>query len=211
MLLNPDKFRNEVIATWDVRVAPSVVESEKHILTGDLAAYVQAYNFTSFTFATLEEILDDHRKTAYWASRFGGELPIPNPGVTPDVVAPKEIVYITKLLDVYAEETGASIGCADDLSAHIKWQDDLQKQRVRFYDAEAFMATYRDQTETWDHRELRRRDHGRDRSCARHGVVRPWPVVHSPIRSRTGSARKRPRTAREGSGQARYMSSTGKR
>jgi hypothetical protein len=147
MLLNPDKFRDEVIATWDVRVAPNVVEGEKHILTGELAAYVEAYEFASFTFATLEEVLDDHRKTAFWASRFGGELPLPNPGVTPDVIAPEETVYVGKLLEVYAEEIGAPIGCADDLSAHIEWKNDLQKQRVRFYDAEAFMATYRDQTE----------------------------------------------------------------
>ena len=80
MLLNPDKFRDEVISTWDVRVAPNVVDGEKHVLTGALAAYVHAYDFTSFTYATLEDVLDDHRKTAYWASRFGGELPLPKPG-----------------------------------------------------------------------------------------------------------------------------------
>jgi len=147
LLLNPDKFRDEVIATWDVRVAPNVVEGEKHILAGDLDAYVRNYDFTSFTFATLEEVLDDHRKTAYWSSRFGGELPFPNLGVTPDVIAPEETVYVSKLLEVYAEEIGTPIECADDLSAHIEWRNDLQKQRVRFYDAEAFMATYRDQTE----------------------------------------------------------------
>jgi hypothetical protein len=147
MLLNPDKFRDEVIATWDVRVAPNVVEGEKHILTGGLAAFVQAYDFMSFTFATLEEVLDDHRKTAYWASRFGGELPPPNLGVTPALIAPEETIYVKKLLDVYAEETGMHFGSADDLVAYTKWRDDLQKQRVRFYDAEAFMATYRDQTE----------------------------------------------------------------
>ena len=105
MLTNPDKFRAEVIGTWDVRVAPSVVAGEKHILTGDLAAYVHAYDFTSFTYATLEDVLDDHRKTAYWASRFGGELPRPIPGVTSDAIAPEETVDVGKLLDVYAEET----------------------------------------------------------------------------------------------------------
>ena len=34
-----------------------------------------------------------------------------------------------------------------DLSAHPEWSEDLQRQRVRFYDAEAFAAHYRDQTE----------------------------------------------------------------
>jgi hypothetical protein len=147
MLLNPDKFRGEVIATWDTRVAPRVVEGEKHVLTGDLAGYVHGYDFTSFTYATLEEILDDHRRTAYWASRFGGQLPPPNPGLTPAEVASEETVYVGKLLEVYSETAGVEIACVNDLSAHAEWGDDLQKQRVRFYDAEAFMATYRDQTE----------------------------------------------------------------
>jgi hypothetical protein len=147
MLLNPDKFRAEVIASWDTRVARRVVDGEKHALTGKLAAYVAAYDFTSFTYATLDEILDDHRRTAYWASRFDGQLPPPNPGQKPEAVAPEETVYVGKLLEVYSEKTGEDIACVDDLSAHAEWGDDLQKQRVRFYDAEAFMATYRDQTE----------------------------------------------------------------
>ena len=147
MLLNPAKFRAEVISTWNARVARKVADGEKHELTGDLDAYVDAYDFTSFTYATLDEILDDHRRTAYWAFRFGGLLPPPNAGKTPDAVAPEETVYVGRLLEVYSETTGAEITCVDDLAVHREWQEDLQKQRVRFYDAEAFMATYRDQTE----------------------------------------------------------------
>ena len=147
MLLNPNKFRTEVIATWNTRVAGKVVEGEKHPLTGDLAAYVDAYDFTSFTYATLDEILDDHRRTAYWATRFGGQLPPPALGRAPVAVAPEETVYVGKLLEVYSEQAGVPIASVDDLLPHTQWGDDLQKQRVRFYDAEAFMATYRDQTE----------------------------------------------------------------
>jgi hypothetical protein len=147
MLLNPDKFRAEVIGTWDVRVAPNVVQGQKHVLTGDLADFVQAYDFTSFSFATLEDILDDHRRTAFWSSRFGGLLPSPNPGVTPKQVTPAESVYVGKLLDVYAEASETDIGSVADLVAHQQWDQDLRTQRERFFDAEAFMATYRDQTE----------------------------------------------------------------
>ena len=147
LLLNPDKFRDEVIKTWDKRVAPNVVAGKKHPLTGDLAAYVDAYDFSSFDWATMEEILDGHRETAYWASRFGGQLPAPNPGVTPETVALHETVYVGKLLDVYAEAATSEITCVNDLDAHAEWKDHLQKQRIRFFDAEAFLATYRDQTE----------------------------------------------------------------
>jgi hypothetical protein len=147
MLLNPSRFRDEVIDNWDVRVAGDVVENEMHVLTGDLAAYVAQYDFSTFGYIAIEEMLETHRKTAFWAERFGGLLPKPNLGVTPDDMMQHETVYVGKLLEVYAQTEGASITEVKDLDGHPEWKDDLQKQRVRFFDAEAFMATYRDQTE----------------------------------------------------------------
>jgi hypothetical protein len=147
MLLNPSKFRDEVISTWDTRVAGHVIDGATHPLTGDLAEYVNNYNFATFGYATVDEIIDAHRRTAFWAERFGGLLPPPNPGKAPAAVMPHENVYVGKLLAVYAEAASAQIALVSDLDSHPEWKDDLQKQRVRFFDAEAFMATYRDQTE----------------------------------------------------------------
>jgi hypothetical protein len=147
LLLRPSKFREEVIKTWNTRVAGHMVDNQKHMLGGELAHYVEAYDFQSFGYATLDEMLDAHRLTAYWTQRFGGLLPSPRPGVTPEAIALHETVYVRKLLDVYAEAAGTEITCASDLDAHAQWNTDLQKQRVKFFDAEAFMATYRDQTE----------------------------------------------------------------
>lgn len=147
MLLNPRKFRAEVIRTWNTRVAPHVVQGQRHLLTDGLADFVNDYDFETFGYTTLDEMLDAHRLTAYWAQRFGGLLPPSNPGITPETMAPHETVYVGKLLDVYAEETGAAIASIDDLEAHADWKEHLQRQRIRFFDAEAFMATYRDQTD----------------------------------------------------------------
>ena len=60
---------------------------------------------------------------------------------------PHETAYVEKLLDVYAEATSSAIKTVSDLDAHDEWKRDLLSQRVRFFDAEAFIATYRDQTE----------------------------------------------------------------
>lgn len=147
MLLNPAKFKEEVTSKWNTRVANAVVAGETHNLTGQLAAYVSAYDFTMFSYATLDEILDDHRRTAYWATRFGGLLTPAPQGNPPTHIAQNESVYIGQLLDVYSETTGQTIDSVSALSPHPDWEADLQKQRVRFYDAEAFVAHYRDQTE----------------------------------------------------------------
>jgi len=146
-LLNPSKFKAEVIATWDTRVASHVVEGEHHPLTSDLADYVSRYDFAGFNYVTMDDVVDCHRRTAYWAQRFGGLLPPPRRGVTPEAVMPHETVYVEKLLDVYAEAAAAEIKSVNDLEAHEEWKRDLLRQRVRFFDAEAFIATYRDQTE----------------------------------------------------------------
>jgi hypothetical protein len=146
-LLNPDRFKDEVITTWDTRVARNVVDGEHHPLTGDLADYVDRYDFTSFNYITLDDVVDLHRRTAYWNERFGGLLPPPRRGVTPAVVTPHETVYVEKLLQVYAEAASSEIKTVSDLDAHDEWRRDLLHQRVRFFDAEAFIATYRDQTE----------------------------------------------------------------
>ncbi|MDO9361015.1 MAG: hypothetical protein Q7T70_18750 [Polaromonas sp.] len=147
MLLNPDKFKKEVISTWDVRVAGRVVASQKHLLLGKLADYVASYDFSSFGYATIDEVLDGHRRTAYWASRFGGQLPPAPVGLPPTEIADIESSYVGKLLDVYSEMTGVTIKSTANLAPHVPLVADLQKQRERFYDAEAFMAHYRDQTE----------------------------------------------------------------
>jgi hypothetical protein len=147
LLLNPSKFKSEVLATWNTRVAKRVVAGQDHKLEGALGDYAEAYNFNTFTYETIEEVLDGHRKTAYWASRFQGALPQAPPGDVPSEIHEIEAVYIGQLLDVYREIVGEELVDVAHLSAHHNWNDDLHQQRVRFYDAEYFVAHYRDQTE----------------------------------------------------------------
>lgn len=59
MLLNPEKFKKEVIRSWDLRVAGRVIAGEKQPLVGKLADYVDAYDFSSFAYATVSEIEQD--------------------------------------------------------------------------------------------------------------------------------------------------------
>ncbi len=146
-LLNPSKFREEMLNTWDARVAKKMISGETHSLVGSLKDYVEAYNFESFGYRTLDEILDDHRRTAFWAQRFGGLLPDAPAGVTPAEIAPSESVYVNRLLEVYTDLSGKVISTTGDLTQFPQHVEDLQKQRVRFYDAEAFVTHYRDQTE----------------------------------------------------------------
>jgi hypothetical protein len=102
------------------------------------ANYVHAYDFSSFGYSTVDEILDAHRRTAYWASRLGDIYRRRPSAKLPE----KESRYVGKLLEVYAETTGASI-CRRILPGRTTFEN----SECASMNAEAFMVHYRDQTE----------------------------------------------------------------
>jgi hypothetical protein len=52
-LLNPSQFKSEVISTWNSRVATKIAAGQDHKLEKDLKQYVEAYDFSTFTFASI--------------------------------------------------------------------------------------------------------------------------------------------------------------
>ena len=71
----------------------------------------------------------------------------PRRGVTPAAVMPHETAYVGQnRWTCYTEAKSSAIKTVSDLDAHEEWERDPLRQRVRFFD-EAFIATYRDQTE----------------------------------------------------------------
>lgn len=146
LLLNPSQLRQNIISFWDKRIARRINEGESHLFVGPLQTYIKAFNFSVFGYKTAEEILDDHRDTAYWTERFFGLLPPPKPAVVPDEIADVEEVYVRCILEVFEEEVGHSLASPAALGADPDRTSELQRHRERFYLAEAFTHHYRDQT-----------------------------------------------------------------
>jgi hypothetical protein len=147
LLLHPAKFRQEVLSTWDERVAKKLEAGKNHKLEGDLKSYAETYDFTAFGYSTLDELLDAHRLTGYWAERFHGFLPPPPAGTVPADITDDETMYISRLLEVYEEIEGCSLSSVSALASdHPKHAAHLHQQRVRFFDADYFAHHYRDST-----------------------------------------------------------------
>ena len=147
LLLTPSKFRNEVLSTWDKRVAKKVEAGKNHILTGTLKTYAEQYNFKTFGYATLDEVLDAHRLTGYWTERFHGFLPPAPSGVVPESITGGETMYVSRLLEVYEEIEGNPIASPLALAtSYPTHASHLHRQRVRFFDADYFAHHYRDST-----------------------------------------------------------------
>lgn len=147
LLLNPSKFKAEVLATWDKRVAKRIESGANHVLVESLLKYVESYDFTTFGYATLDEVLDAHRLTGYWAERFFGFLPPPPSSVVPGNIVAEETIYVSRLLEVYQEIEGKPISSAQSLAVdHPAHNLHLHQQRVRFFEADCFTHHYRDST-----------------------------------------------------------------
>lgn len=146
LLGSPAKLREYVQAHWDALCSRSITTKEVIGLDGPLRGYVQDFDFSIFGWYSPDELLDNYRTTAFWAERFGGMLPPPQKGVVPKEIASNESVYVRALLDAYEEQLGRLLKGSDCLAAEDTLLRDLDRQRERFFDAEAFALSYRDQT-----------------------------------------------------------------
>lgn len=146
LLGHPQKLRAHVIDHWNPTCANGITSTGTVLLEGALKTYVEQFDFSRFGWISIDEVLDDHRQTAYWAQRFGGLLPPPSQGTVPSRIGTNESRYVRHILDAYEEHKGQQF--PDPMSLDdVGLESDLYLHRERFFDAEAFAHTYRDQTE----------------------------------------------------------------
>ena len=107
-------------------------------------AIASGESFTRFRAEELVDLIEVHRKTPYFASRFGEPLPGRSIDDTvPDSVQAVETRYVQHLVDAYEERW------SDEFTPEIAMTDDrsrthFQRQRIRFFQAESLRAYARD-------------------------------------------------------------------
>lgn len=105
----------------------------------------ESIDFSIFQSLELNEMLEVHRATPYFAARFGTALPDRPPAEqAPVTPKPDETVYVKKLVDVYSEQDPASCSDVDSVAAHAEYGSHFQRQREAFYSAEALRLYARD-------------------------------------------------------------------
>lgn len=143
LLSKSTELRKRFLEQLDARVAATRLYDEQSLQSiRDLA---ESSDFSIFQSLELNEMLDVHRKTPYYADRFGASLPARPPvGQTPAAPAPDEATYLKKLVDVYNEQDPASGVDAHEMASHAKYGPHLQRHREAFYSAEALRLYARD-------------------------------------------------------------------
>ncbi len=142
LLSKPSALKKKFLDTIDTHgSATKALDDGTLRAIRDLAATT---DFSMFRSVELNEMLDVHRETPYFAARFGTSLPARPPiGATPTTPTPVEAIYVKKLVEVYAEQE-TSCTDAESVAAHKKYGPHLQRQREAFYSAEALRLYARD-------------------------------------------------------------------
>jgi len=145
LLADAEKLRRDVIANWKDHIESEITSTRDIPLEGALLAYVQAFDFSIFEAKTSLQLVEEHRQTPHFATRFGGGLP-PRPLGTslPSAIAPGESRYVSHLLDAYADHTKAAVPDPAALKTWPKLQGHFSRQREAFYQAEALRVFARD-------------------------------------------------------------------
>ena len=148
-LANAPELKKAVIENWHKHIRKAITETQEVPLEGEFLAYVEAFDFSIFDSKTALQLIEDHRKCAYHALRFGGGLPIrPAAETPPAVIAPLESRYVAQLLEAYADHEKEPVPDVKALKAWPRLEKHFGRQREAFYHAESLRVFARDSVPT---------------------------------------------------------------
>lgn len=146
LMFKPVEFKQAFIAGWKEHCEDTIIEGSKVLLTPELLAFIQAYDFARIQRVNLDDLLGDQSAKPALFEWFGADPGPSQQGATPAIVAESELPYIDQLLGAYSERAGSPIADHQAAASHPQFGSHLARQRERFYDADAFKRFYRDNT-----------------------------------------------------------------
>lgn len=161
LLRNADKLKDQLIDNWEKHCKNSITSTAVVELNSTLRAYLDGLDFSIFEAVPPLRIIDQHAKTRWYATRFGGGLPVrPKVVAPPATVAAHEVTYVRSLLDAYSDHLKCAFPTVADLGTHLDVREHFNDARLEFYSAEALRAFSRDTLPPGAFEELQNEMHG---------------------------------------------------
>jgi hypothetical protein len=161
LLRKPDKLKAQLIDNWEKHCKQGITSTAVVELDAALRVYLDALDFSIFEAVPSLRIIDQHAKTRWYATRFGGGLPArPKVAAPPTTVATHEVTYVRSLLDAYGDHLKCTLPTVADLDAHDDVREHFNDARLEFYSAEALRAFSRDTLPPGAFEELQSELHG---------------------------------------------------
>lgn len=161
LLRKADKLKDQLIDNWEKHCKNGITSTVVVELNAALRAYLDGLDFSIFEAVPPLRIIDQHAKTRWYATRFGGGLPArPKLVAPPAALSAHEVGYVRSLLDAYGDHLKCTVPTVDDLSAHDDVREHFNDARLEFYSAEALRAFSRDTLPPGAFEELQNELHG---------------------------------------------------
>ena len=138
LLSNYTRINQKLITEWDTKCKNSIQATPVN-LSEDLREYIEKFDFSIIKTKTMLEVVSEHKKTAFYAFRFGGGLTVKRDTnySVPKAIDPNEKNYITKFLEAVSEKENVKITTVDQLKDLFpRHMEALKIQRERFFSAE---------------------------------------------------------------------------
>jgi len=146
LLTKPDQIRQGLIDNWDAKCRDHITGGKPISLEGPLLDYVRAFDFTILGHVPVNQLLEQHRRTRHWHTRFKRDYPArPAAGNPPEQVQTIELRYVRQLLDAYGQHTSTLIDDVAGLSVHPRLSEHFRGCRTDFFMADGLNRFYRDQ------------------------------------------------------------------
>jgi hypothetical protein len=144
LLKDPQKLRSELKAKWDKHCRDKITKECPVALDSTLTQYIDTLDFSIFRAKQPLRMIDEHAETRWHVVRFGGGLPNRPPiDAPPATLAEKELSYVTKLLEAYADYIGKDVESYEAIP-NPDLRDHFSESRIQFYSAESLRAFSRD-------------------------------------------------------------------
>ncbi|MED1951481.1 ABC-three component system protein [Brevibacillus centrosporus] len=142
---DPKLLKENLILNWDGYCKSGITDIENVELTGEFKDYVEAFDFSIVGFLDPLEIIEQHRKTPFYAPRFGGGFNKVREEVeTPVDIQDSELMYITKLLEAYSEDKGVTINNPSELVKYKTYNNHFNRERIHYHKAQSLAMFERD-------------------------------------------------------------------
>lgn len=141
----PDELRKKLIEAWPDKCEKKITETASIVLEGAMLKHVESFDFSIIKKVSPLTIIEQHRKSPFHVTRFGGGLPDrPNTEPPPADIAAQEARYVQQLLEAYGERLGQTLASIERLKGEATLLDHFKRSREHFYWAEALRNFSRD-------------------------------------------------------------------
>lgn len=141
----PDELRQQLLDKWDQYCKNKITKKTEVPLDDAITEYINDLDFSIIGYLPPLRIIEQHTKTRYYVSRFGGGLPDrPDASSPPDEPAAEELGYISKLMDAYGDHLNRDVAGLPDIEANQDLKEHCIDSRIQFYSAESLRSFSRD-------------------------------------------------------------------